>query len=217
MPDAKLIDIENLVIWAFQQECASLYDEGLDATAGYPEDCIVRCERVSVMGGFISGTSPGARTVASQSHPDAVAVTDAMTSLRPPIARLVAGHGKAGTRPDWKRFAYFRLEPRAWDCDESGEDWGIAETVPLLEAEGAWPARYFDRTKRRTVTAPKSRWVPITAKDTPTSIDTARQVYLEWWDGLHALGISLHGILGAWRLSEVMPDREPWLAKRRAA
>ena len=217
MPDAKLIDIENLVIWAFQSECASLHDVGLDVTAGYPEDCIIRCERVSVMGGFITGTSPGARVVAGDSHPDAVAVTDAMTKLHPPVARLVASHGKAGTRPDWKRYARFRFEPRLWDCDESGEEWGIAEIVHLDEADGAWPADYFDKRKGRTVKAPRSRWVPITAKDAPAVVRTARAVYVQWWDGLHALGMALHGSLADWRLSDVMPDREPWAARRRAA
>ncbi|MEL6963420.1 MAG: hypothetical protein AAFO01_11720 [Pseudomonadota bacterium] len=215
---SQLIDIENLVIWAFQAECASLQDEGLDITAGYPEDSIVRCHRADVLGGFITGTSPGARVLASPSHPDAVAVTDAMARLEPGVAKLIASHGKAASRPDWMPDARFRFEPRSWDWDEaSGEPYGLSEICPLPENETKWQAWVYCPTSRRTIRAPKPRWTPVVTKDSPSIIRTARRSYLDWWDGLHELGVSLAGCLADWRLYDIMPEREPWLKVSQAA
>lgn len=213
----KLIDIENLLIWAFQREAASLSDIGLDVTAGYPQDSIIRCEQVSVMGGFITGTSPGARVLASDSHGDAVAVTDAMRSLDPATARLVAGHAKAGTRPDWKPDAHFRFEPRNWEWDDaSGEEWGRAENCPHQDQPEGWRSSWYDRSKGNTVRK-VSRWCPVVTKDSPKSISSARAEYTIWWDALHDLGITLYGSLADWNLSEIMPDRAPWATAKIAA
>ncbi|MEM7365954.1 MAG: hypothetical protein AAF525_18200 [Pseudomonadota bacterium] len=210
------IDIENLVIWAFQREAASLRDDGLDITARSPRDSTVRCEEVGKLGGFVTGTAPGARVMAEDSHPDAVAVTDAMSKLDPDVARLVAQHAKAGTRPDWRPHAHFRLEPRSWDWDDgSGEEWGVSEVVPLHERD-TWEATYRSR-KGRVAKAPTSRWVPIIAKDTPDAVRGNRNRYVTWWEGLHTLGLALHGSLGEWDLSDIMPDREPWVQRSKAA
>jgi hypothetical protein len=213
----KLIDIENLLIWAFQNEAANLHDVGPDATAGYPQDSILRCEQVSLMGGFVKGTAPGARVLASDSHGDAITVTDAMKALEPHVARLVAIHAKAGSRPDWKPYADFRLEPRNWEWDEAtGEEWGRAENCPYQDQGEGWPAAWYDPARKNTVRK-TSRWVPIITKDSRDVIDTHRQAYLAWWDALHELGTSLHGALADWELSDIMPDREPWVDQQNAA
>ena len=206
----KLIDIENLLIWAFQNEAANLFDVGLDATAGYPRDCILRCEEVSVMGGFITGTSPGARAIASDSHPDAITVTDAMQRLDPDIAWIVAGHAKAGSRPDWRPDAHFRFEPQHWEWDEgSGEEWGRSENCPYQGHDEGWPNAWYDPIRKNTVRR-TSRWCPVVTKDSPGAIARARSEYMNWVGTLSYLREQLHRSLADWELSEYLPGENPW-------
>lgn len=169
------------------------------------------------MGGFVKGTAPGARVLASDSHPDAVTVTDAMKRLDPHVARLVASHAKAGSRPDWRPHADFRLEPRNWEWDESGEEWGVSEVCPLDQSQTGWTEWAYDPSKGRSIRVPKPKWVPIIAKDDAKVIATFREVYVVWWDALHDLGIALHGGLADWELSDIVPDREPWVDQVRVA
>lgn len=206
----KLIDIENLVIWAFQTEQATLHDACLDVTAGYPQDCIVRCEKVSVLGGFITGTSPGARFMAADSHHDAVTVVDVMARMVLHDARLVRDHGRAGTRPDWRPDARHRFEPREWIIEDSGERSGASEICPLDDRETKWRGRGYCPDAGKTVRIPRPVWVPVVEHDHPEVLRSARANYIRWWMLLDQLRQDLDGSLSDWRLSEIMPDRDPW-------
>lgn len=203
----KLIDVENLLIWAFQQEAASLRDDGLDVTAGYPQDCIVRCEQVSVMGGFITGTSPGARVLAADSHPDAVTTTDTLNRLPRSTALLCASHAKAGSRPDWQ--GEHRFVPKEWRYDESGEDYAMSEICYLPDEFTGWKAWYWCGESRKSVRTPKPRWCPVVEMDSEKVIAKRRRTYLEWWEGLDFVRQNI-GPLADWRLSDIMPEQFPW-------
>ena len=219
----KQIDIENLLIWAFQTECASLHDDFLDVTAGYPEDSTVRCERCNVLGGFITGTGPGARVLASSSASDAVTITDAMAPLDPWVRRLVASHAKAGTRPEWGKYARHRFDPRDWVTEPSGESYGNSEIVPTYERidhlgrENWKPRKERDPSTGKLHAVPAPRWVPVVEKDRPEQVRSLRDRYVAWWRALRNIGEQVRTSLGEWELSPLMPDPSPWNATHEIA
>lgn len=213
------IDVEGLLVWAFQREKASIYDDnGLDATALYPEDSIVRAERVNVMGGFIQGTTPGARVIAHDTAADAEIVAEAVARLRPrAVAHLVASHAKAGNRPDWKPHACHRWEPVLWIHEEAGEPYGASETVPPWEyvdhrgQPRKWePRTEWDAEARKKVRVPMPRWCRAHELDAPSVVAAYRARYAEWAHALSDLRRALMGRLDGWTLARDLPDPMPW-------
>ena len=213
------IGIEDLLVWAFQTEKASIHDDnGLDATTLYPEDSIVRSERVSVMGGFIQGTSPGARVLASNTADDAEIVAEAVARLRPlSRAQLVATHAKAGNRPDWKPHACHRWEPVRWIQEEAGEPYASSETVPPWEdvdhlgrERKRQPRKVWCPERRKTVHVPAPRWCRVHEFDAPAVVAAYRRRYVEWAYAVADVRLALLGRLERWSLTRDVPWPEPW-------
>ena len=198
---ARDISILDLIEWAFQRECAQLDFDEMASTAG---------ERPSVsplwvlaqrrhMGCKIDGGG------ASEPHPDADIVASALAAL--PEARggrqmaiWIAELARAGMRPDWMEGATTRCVPVETHTNRHG-------TRAKSEACGT-----VDVVSRGRKVQVELRWCPVTFTPTPQQIASARRSYLLWWDALHDLRINMqHGGLTAWRVTDAMPPRKPWV------
>ena len=199
---AREISILGLIEWAFQRECAQLDFDEMASTAG---------ERPSVsplwmlmqrhnLGCKVDG---GGR---SDPHPDADMVASALAAL--PEARggrrmgiWIAELARAGLRPDWMPTAQTKCEPVEI---HKGRHGAYAKSEPCGQIE------LVSRGRKRLV---ELRWCPIRFTCTPDKIAAARRDYLRWWDALYDLRISFqrYGGLTAWRVSDAMPPRTPWI------
>lgn len=199
---ARDISILGLIEWAFQRECASLDFDELASTAG---------ERPSVsplwmlmqrhnLGCTVDG---GGR---SDPHPDADIVASAIAAL--PDARggrrmglWIAELARAGLRPDWMEGAKTRCVPVDLSREKPGRP-------PKSEVCGT--VDVISRGRKRTV---ELRWCPVMYTPTAHQIASARRAYLMWWDALHDLRFQFqkYGGLSAWRVTDDMPPRKPWL------
>lgn len=209
------LDIEQLLVWAFSSEKASIRaSRYLDATAGYPQDSTIRVERVALMGGWIDGTGPGARWCASDTSEGAERVAAAVVALGQPMAGVVQHHARTRTRPDWRPYARHRWEPVEWEFDgATGEEWARAEIVPEDQL-GARRVKRVEREwcpdARKTVAVPVPRWVRITQRDTPQQTERHREAYLDWWLALVDLHSELEGRVPEFTLSAHFPPQCPW-------
>lgn len=199
---ARDISILGLIEWAFQRECASLDFDELASTAG---------ERPAVsplwmlmqrhnLGCKVDG---GGR---SDPHPDADIVASALAAL--PDARggrrmgiWIAELARAGLRPDWMPGAVTRCVPV--DRHKNNHGWHA-------KSEPCGSVKVISRGKLREV---ELRWCPVTFTPTAQQIASARRAYLDWWGALHDLRHSFraYGGLTAWRVTEEMPPRTPWV------
>lgn len=199
---ARDISILGLIEWAFQRECASLDFDELASTAG---------ERPAVsplwmlmqrhnLGCKVDG---GGR---SDPHPDADIVASALAAL--PDARggrrmgiWIAELARAGLRPDWMPGAVTRCVPVEVQQHKHGS---------FAKSEPCGSVRVVSRGKLREV---EMRWCPVTFTPTAQQIASARRAYLDWWGALHDLRHSFraYGGLTAWRVTEEMPPRTPWV------
>ena len=199
---ARDISILGLIEWAFQRECASLDFDELASTAG---------ERPAVsplwtlmqrhnLGCTIDG---GGR---SDPHPDADMVASALAAL--PEARggrrmgiWIAELARAGLRPDWMQGAVTRCVPVEMHKNNYG--WHA-------KSEACGSVKVTSRGKVRDV---ELRWCPVTFTPTAQKIASARRAYLNWWDALHDLRFQFqtYGGLTAWRVTDEMPPRKPWV------
>lgn len=196
---APAIDIEQLLIWAFMRERAQLGGESLRTM--YPEDSIVRCERVNVLGGFITGGFVGSDTAA-----DAETVAMAVGELRPALSALVVRMARSGSRPDCRTGAFHRFEPTCWDDGR-----GSVERCPYADNQWWWEDTGKGRRKRW------SEWVPVRQMDAPESVSMMRRVYVEWWAALVELHDALEGRMCDWHLTAHFPPQYPWDDLGRAA
>ena len=198
---ARDISILGLIEWAFQRECASLDFDELASTAG--ERPAVSPLWILAQQRHIGCKIDGGGT--SEPHPDADIVVSALASL--PEARggarmaiWIAELARAGLRPDWMENA----TPRCVPVDLSRESPG---RPPKSEVCGT--VEVISRGRKRVVDV---RWCPVTFTPTAQQIASARRSYMLWWDALHDLRINMqHGGLTAWRVTNDMPPRKPWL------
>lgn len=195
------ISILGLIEWAFQRECASLDFDEMASTAGERPSVSplwVLAERRHI-GCKIDGGGT------SEPHPDADIVASALAAL--PDARggrrmaiWIAELARAGMRPDWMEGATTRCVPLDLGREKPGRP-------PKSEVCGT--VEVVNRGRKRTV---EMRWCPVTFTPTAQQIASARRSYLLWWDALHDLRVNMqHGGLSAWRVTNDMPPRKPWL------
>ena len=179
-----IIDVEALVSWTYQVQCADvvigsgvgLYQGeawvdgvgGHGGHVGYGFDSCANVRRAAILGCKVDGGGFNAGDL----HPDAEAVHDAVMALiaddRNP-GLLVLQLGIAGCRPDWREGAEPRWEP----CETRQRPDGTR--VPVY-------------TYNRDAGIGNRPWLcPMRFIDDPVSIDWARRVYDAWWRGLVAL------------------------------
>lgn len=200
---ARDISILGLIEWAFQRECASLDFDELRSTAG---------ERPSVsplwvlaqrhnLGCTVDG---GGR---SDPHPDADMVASALAAL--PEGRggrrmgiWIAELARAGLRPDWMEGAVMRCVPITTQAHKHGT---------FAKSERCGDIVVISRGRKHSV---EVRWCPVTFTPTPGQVGAARRRYLNWWDALFDLRVTFqhkYGGLSAWRVTNDMPPRMPWI------
>lgn len=184
------IDIEDLVGWTYQVQCADmivgagvgLYEsealvDGVGRVFGGRGDSCARLRRAGLVGCVVDHSGGGRGDL----HPDAETVHDAVQGLirgDREAGLLVLQFGIAGLRPDWREGAYPRWEP----CQTRQRPNG--ERVPVYD----YHARY------RGGRCPWICWIRMI--DAPECIAFARRVYDDWRRGL----VVLADVLGANRL-----------------
>lgn len=199
---ARDISILGLIEWAFQRECATLDFDEMASTAG--ERPAVSPLWILAQQRHIGCKIDGGGK--SDPHPDADMVASALAAL--PDARggrrmavQIAELARAGLRPDWMKGAVTRCVPVDLSREKPGRP-------PKSEVCGT--IEMVSRGKKRTV---ELRWCPVTFTPTAQQIASARRAYLMWWDALHDLRhtFQVYGGLTAWRVTDHMPPRKPWL------
>lgn len=182
------IDVEDLVGWTYQVQCADLvvglgiglfegeaYVDGVGAAGlrfGTHGDSCTRVRRAEILGCKVDGGgfNPGAL------HPDAEAVHDAVMELIVTdrgAGRLVLEFGISGCQPNWREGCRPRWEP----CETRQKPNG--EVVPV----------YAYNPKYRSGNHQWVCWMRLV--DGPESIDFARRVYDNWRGGLVTLADAL--------------------------
>jgi len=185
-------------------------------------------ERVRGMPSWSEGSGGGVSGARAGCHDDALTVDQVVNGLSSAGAALVRDHGVAGTRPDWKPQARYRMAPTKWKVVEgehvAGEwyeshpsacrcgGWAhlcSAKVVP------AWPRalrnRYFERS---------GIYVPIVEVDRPRDLDGVRTIYVNWWAALKVIrDVLLEGrvVLAAHAVTHALPPLAPWNGSKEGA
>lgn len=196
------ISILDLIEWAFQRECASLDFNEMATTAGErpqvsPLWMLIEQRRV--------GCKPdgGGR---SDPHPDADIVASALAAL--PASRggrdmgiTIAEMARAGQRPDWMPSAKTKCVPVGLHKGRHGT---------YAKSERCGQIEVVSRGRKRVV---EVRWCPVRFINTQDRIEAARREYVRWWCALEELrnSFQLYGGLTAWRVTDAMPPRSPWI------
>jgi hypothetical protein len=113
----------------------------------------------------------------------------------------IAELARAGLRPDCMEGAVMRCVPVDLSREKPGRP-------PKSEVCGQ--VEVISRGRKRMV---EVRWCPVTYTPTPGQVASARRGYLNWWDALWDLRLTfqLYGGLTAWRVTDEMPPRTPWV------
>lgn len=183
----KRLDIQALLIWTYQDQAAEQVTQAVvgrltPAWYGNNIGAVIRHGALGVRVDCATSV-----VTASDLHPDAEAVHDAVRALRDPLQiGLVISHAKGGTEPDWMPEA---SQPRL---------------VPILRG-GKPKVEYWDREHR------KPAYCVLTVDPDPECVTFARQTYTAWWDALAVLaarlqddGLTSHDVTGP-----AAPER-PW-------
>jgi hypothetical protein len=185
MPKVKRdIDIERLLIWAYQVERVDVVRKGRVGPGGYVDSCL----RVETM--FAGGMSSGK----ADCHPDADIVHDHVLRLGEPASGLVIEHAKAGSRPDACEGVRFE-DRRA--LNSKGRE------VVLYDGN-RHPVGY----KMERVAVHSDGRVECGAVD--ELISCRRMVYSVWYDALLALQASLAGCIDDWNPKRPDAKQTPW-------
>lgn len=195
------ISIQGLLEWAFADECAQVdfEDEGT-LTQGY--GATGNAHRMAQRGALGCRIDGGGR-----SYPDAdadlvasalVVWADWYGSRRMAVA--VAELARARAVPDAMIGLVPRLVPVATRRNQTGV-WAVTKSIgTCIDTSGR-------KTKRVDV-----RVCPVVQRPDAGMIAAARRDYLRWWSTLRDLRNSFqdHNDMSRWRVSDVMPPREPW-------
>ncbi|WP_136057726.1 hypothetical protein [Candidatus Halocynthiibacter alkanivorans] len=192
------VSIQQLLIWAFQSERASIdFGDDLDeAPPAYGVEYVIHQQ--GLLGCKVDG---GGR---SSSHPDADLVADALAVL-PDVrggrrmALLIAELARAGRTPDVMADAVPYVAPREMAHNQFGQ-YAVTESGTFTAGGKAHNVRYC----------------PIRYPVTAPMIGRARRAYLEWWGALLELRHTFHAYsnLSAFEVSNEMPRQRPWQKKR---
>ncbi len=183
----KAINIEDLLRWTYQDQAVDTvtrqFDAGLHPT-GYRSN-IISIERNGRLGTKIDCAGSAIQGCADV-HPDAEAVHNAVSALRPLWIGLLIDCAKTGSRPDWM----------------PGEE---PKPEPVLRSDGKPQMEYYDPRSRR-----KPAYCLVQYDPEPEHLEFVRSVYTEWWDAMAALAAKLQD-LGDYEVSGPNTPRQPWL------
>ena len=189
------VDIENLLIWAYQKQRVHALDGGgvglheLERLAsgiewaGSSADGIATIERIAALGCRVDGGGYSHGEV----HPDAEIVHAAVVKLGDDLdTGLVIMCAVAARRPEW--FEGKRAE-LVVDVDAKGRP------IPLRDRhDNIIPGKF------------RQRWTVR-----PEVIEGARLLYSRWWDALDVLAKSLPGALREHVATGPAAPSRPWL------
>lgn len=204
------VAILDLLVWAFQRECAQLdFDRHGVSAAGWGY--------VSSTAAIIQHEQLGCRVDGggrSDPHPDADVVASAVASL--PEARggrgmaiRVAELARAGAVPDWMPDAVPRVVPVETHTNRHGTR---AKTVDASVFGWEGWAPQPRRNRKGVVVRDPVRVCPVMVRPSADQIARARRAYLDWWGALLELreGFRAYGGLSAFAVVEAMPVMAPW-------
>jgi hypothetical protein len=182
---AQTIDVENVLIWAYRDECVAYGDQ--DALE--PSAVANPIYYMGALGTLIDG---GGRRSGGLPE-DALTVEAAVSRLKGYQRRLVTMHATAGTRPDVRR-----VPAQAFMCDVYGSPTGKPRHIfaPM------------DKAKTRPVGCHVGFW-----GDSLESLRLRWNNYLEWWFALQAIDAALRTgrtRLKTWDLAEFRVPQFPW-------
>lgn len=196
----RVIDIEDLAVWAVQREFAHLYAdqaglyEGEAAAAGLqPHGCsgagLAQLQKIAGL-----GIRPDLSGPNTHCHPDAETfILVGRQALGPLIFSLVVPFAKVAGRPDWGA----HLRPL-----EAGPD--------LVWDDRAHEYRPCVMTAGRA----KAPYCAVKYRDRVAEIEAARGYYVAWWDALAALAEALKDRLDFFAPTPPAAPRRPWLVEK---
>lgn len=195
------ISIQNLLEWAFADECASIdFEDAGTLAQGYRnvgtewvlmQRCLVGC---SIDGGGHSDPDPDADLVAA-----AVACLPEGCGGRR-MAVQVAELARARRVPEGYVGVVQGCEPVGWHVNPHGRR-------AVTEHLG-----YFDDRSGRKPRRHDVRVCPVVYRPAADQIAMARRNYLQWWSALLELRITFQyqNDMSRWLVSGDMPPRSPW-------
>lgn len=182
---AQTIDVENILIWAYRDECVAFGDRD----PAEPMAVANKIYFMDALGTQIDGGGAGP----SKLPPDALTVEAAVSRLRGFRKGLVVRHATAGTRPTIKR-----TPAQAYRCDVLGNETGNS--------------RHFFHPTDKKKNRPLGCYVGFRG-DSLESIGLRWRNYLDWWDALLTVDNALRsarGGLKAWELADFAVPERPW-------
>ncbi|MDF1801714.1 hypothetical protein [Thalassovita sp.] len=196
------VAILDLLVWAFQRECAQLdFDRHGVSAAGWGY--------VSSTAAIIQHEQLGCRVDGggrSDPHPDADVVASAVASL--PEARggrgmaiRIAEHALTGTVPDWGcGLGGPKCVPLEWKRSKHG----VFAQREYWKGPGRWPANLLGRDHGYVC--------PVHITGSAAEHAMRRRAYLDWWGALLDLRMTfqVYPNLSCWVVSDDMPPRAPW-------
>jgi hypothetical protein len=189
------MDIENLLIWAYQKQLVGALDgggvglheverlaSGIEWT-GSSADGVATIQRIAALGCRVDGGG----YVSGDVHEDAETLHQAVIALGDDLdTGLVIMCARAGRRPEW--FPGKKAE-QVIDRDPRGR------AVPLRDgSDNAIPGKY------------RMRWTVR-----PEVLDGWRVLYTRWWDALDVLAKALPGRLAKHAVTGPAAPAKPWL------
>lgn len=196
-----LIGVERLLQWAFQAERAAVFEPDEHAQQG--RSTIATIIERGDLGCTIDYF--GARW---RRHDDADVVADAVETLDPPLALMVAENARAGTRPIGLACAPQRWRPALGWAERSGRPVAKTAVWRLVETRARTRSGW-----RRTLR--EERYTPVALHPDGLQIIASRLAYAQWWGALAQIRCYeplLH--LRDWALVDSMPPAEPWVASQ---
>jgi len=200
------IGIWDLLVWAFQRECAQLDPPGDMGGFGrhMMSSSYLICQH-EMLGCHIDG---GGR---SPTHPDADLVSAALAVLPDAnggwrMATTLAELARAGTTPDWR--VPVSIDPVNWNRNGHGK-MAAVEVAGVVDPAYGFPMVI---TARGNIDKRYGKCCPVIVRGDASQQARARRVYLDWWGALLSLRASfrLHQDLTSFWVSKAMPPREPW-------
>lgn len=181
------IDIEQLLVWAYRDECV---DRAAGGRVGPSTSMTASIYNMGALGTRVSGGGASGTTLPEDALRVEAAVDRLPMEQRLPVVR----HASAGTRPDWM----IRPSSGLVLVDEAGE--------PL-------PQRKQDRRKPTMIWSPNGNAIACRVRFAGTTIDEAREMWLDWmvWHAaLSSLHLVLQERLKGWQLSPFRLPQMPW-------
>lgn len=205
----KDIAIWDLLIWAFQRECARI--EFNDPVPTDREEIrTVSMEYIMMQRARLGCRVDGGGS--SDPHEDADLVANALATLPEGcggrrMALWLADLARAGRTPQWD------IKTMIVPLDTQTNQWGcraITEDARDLGAQG-WPPQPR-RNRKGIIVHDAVRYCPVIIRGDAAEVAAARRSYLAWWGALLEIRTTfqIRQDLTAHRVTDVMPVKAPW-------